>query len=243
MKKSIKQLIILVFICSSILPTSCSNNNTEVETSDATDYFAASKAANEAANEEMNAKASEAANETQSVTEEIVESKDKSDAMVDAVIEIGELNKVKVLSDMVELLIPESFSIMSEDMAKLKYPTENRPSLIYTNESASVNIAFRIIDKKTASSDLPIILDVFKKSFDNQYSSLQWFKSAIEKVNGRNVGIMELITPAIDTEIYNFMLFTDLDGKLLVATFNCTIEQMTAWEQISEQIIYSIQVL
>ncbi len=38
----------------------------------------------------------------------------------------------KILSDKVEVLIPEGFEVMSEEMAAIKYPTGNRPTLIYT---------------------------------------------------------------------------------------------------------------
>lgn len=52
---------------------------------------------------------------------------------------------------------------------------------------------------------------------------------------------MELLSLAADTEIYNLIWFTDLDGKLLLSTFNCTKEQMDDWKPIAKTIMESQQ--
>jgi len=152
------------------------------------------------------------------------------------------LDKVKILSDKVELLIPKSFVIMSESMAKIKYPSERRPKLIYTNKRASVNIAFNHTENVSMNSNLPKVVDELKTTFENLYPSAQWYRSGIENINGKDVAVLELLTPAIDTEIYNLIWLSNLDGKLLIISFNCTKEKMDDWKPIAEQIMYSCQV-
>jgi hypothetical protein len=51
---------------------------------------------------------------------------------------------ITILSNKIEVLIPESFDIMSEEMLKHKYPLETRPTLVYTNEDGTVNVAFNL---------------------------------------------------------------------------------------------------
>ena len=142
-----------------------------------------------------------------------------------------ELEKISILSDKVELLMPESFEIMTEEMAKLKYPSERRPTIIYTNESGSVNIAFNHTENQATSDQLSDYKDSFVETFSNLYPSAQWYRADVETINGADFGVLEMITPAVDTEIYNLMWFTDLDGRLLLATFNCTKEQMDEWKR------------
>lgn len=155
--------------------------------------------------------------------------------------EIIQFDTISILSDKISLLIPTTFSIMSEDMAKIKYPNERRPSIIYTNDSASVNIAFNYTQNQASNENLQAIMDSLKESFDNLYPSAQWYTSEVKTINDKDIGVLELITPAIDTEIYNLMWFTDIDGKLLIATFNCTKEQMDEWKPVGETILSSFE--
>lgn len=152
-----------------------------------------------------------------------------------------QFDTISILSDKISLLIPTTFSIMSEDMAKIKYPDERRPSIIYTNDSASVNIAFNYTQNRANNENLQAIMDSLKESFENLYPSAQWYTSEVKTINDKDIGVLELITPAIDTEIYNLMWFTDIDGKLLIATFNCTKEQMDEWKPVGEAILSSFE--
>lgn len=149
------------------------------------------------------------------------------------------LEEFSFLSDRLSLLIPTSFSIMSEEMAALKYPSERRPSVIYTNESGSVNVAFRLTESEASQSQIPENLNILKKSFEIMYPSAQWYTSGVVFINEKRVGFLELLTPAADSEIYNLIWFTDLDGKLLLTTFNCTKEQMDNWKPIAKTIMDS----
>lgn len=78
---------------------------------------------------------------------------------------------VSFLSNKVELLIPDDFDVMSEDMMKTKYPSENRPQIVYTNESGSINVAFHYTESTASSSELPTFLETIKTLFENMGSS------------------------------------------------------------------------
>ncbi|MFY7729462.1 MAG: hypothetical protein ACOVRN_08100 [Flavobacterium sp.] len=56
------------------------------------------------------------------------------------------------------------------------------------------------------------------------------------------MGYIELVTPALDTDIYNLMFFTDLNGKLLICTFNCTKKDMEEWTPVAKEIMNSLEV-
>lgn len=152
-----------------------------------------------------------------------------------------QFSTISIMSDKISVLIPTTFNIMSEDMAKIKYPSENRPSIIYTNDSCSVNVAFSYTQNKASSENIQAITDAMKESFENLYPSAQWYTSEVKTINDKDICVLELITPAVDTEIYNLMWLTDLDGKLLIATFNCTKEQMDEWEPVGKVILSSFE--
>ncbi|GEC88697.1 MULTISPECIES: hypothetical protein [Brevibacillus] len=152
------------------------------------------------------------------------------------------LEAKKVLNDKVEILIPKGFTVMSEEMAKVKYPTENRPSLIYTDEKGSINIAFSHTETPAQDSIIKDMKDPMKQAFSNMYQDATWYRDEVIQINGKNVGVFELLTPAADTKIYNLIFFTELDGKMLMTTFNCTEAQMEEWKPLAQEILMSYKV-
>jgi hypothetical protein len=153
-----------------------------------------------------------------------------------------DLEKKSLLSDKVELKIPKGFEIMSEGMMKIKYPSERRPALIYTNETGGINVALNLTQNKASQDLISAYKDNFVKMFKNMYPSADWKDNGIKEINGKKIGYLELVTPAIDTEIYNLMFFTDLDGKLLLCTFNCTKKDINEWTPIAKEIMFSLKI-
>ena len=151
-----------------------------------------------------------------------------------------ELEKKSVMDDKLEILVPKGFEIMSEEMMKVKYPSERRPTLIFTDEKGTTNLVFNHITSKASQEHLEIYKDTFISTFKNQFPSAEWKSTGIKEINGRKVGYVELVTPAVDTEIYNLMFFTDVDGRLLLCSFNCVKENQAEWIKPAHQIMNSL---
>ena len=162
--------------------------------------------------------------------------------LLSATIVQRELEIKSILNDRVEIKLPKEFQIMSEEMVSLKYPSERRPTLIYTNESGGINVAFNLTENKANQDIIDPYKDNFVKTFKNMYPSADWKDNGVKIINGKKVGFLELVTPAIDTEIYNLMFFTDLEGKLLLCTFNCTKKDIKEWETTAKEIMSSLKI-
>ena len=152
------------------------------------------------------------------------------------------LNTKSLLNDKIELKIPSDFDIMSEELMKLKYPSERRPTLVYSNATGGINVALNLTQNPASQNQIPAYQENFVQTFKNLYPSAEWKSNGVKEVNGKKVGYLELITPAIDTEIYNLIFFTDLDGKLLLCTFNCTKKSIDEWAPIASEIMMSLKV-
>ena len=124
-----------------------------------------------------------------------------------------ELELKLLLDNKIELKIPKGFEIMSEELVKAKYPMNNRPTLVFTNNTGSVNVALNWTQSRANQVMLPAYKDSFIQMFKNVHPSAEWKSTGIKEINGRKVGYLCLITPAVDTKIYNLMFFTDLDGR------------------------------
>ena len=147
-----------------------------------------------------------------------------------------------VIDGKLSLLIPEAFSEMDEESLKLKYPSERRPTLVYTNGSGAINVAVNHTKNRMAPSDVGALHKQMDGMFRNLYPSATWFKSGVIDINGREWFALNLRTPAIDTEIRNIMVGTSVEGRLLMVSFNVTKELEHQWLEPAEAIIQSLRV-
>ena len=149
---------------------------------------------------------------------------------------------LKFLTGKVEVSVPEQLQLMDKKMFELKYPYENPTTTIaYGDEDATVSLLISPRQDKATQADLPKYQQMLNNSFSNN-PSIDFKKSEIKNINGRDFIVIEMITPAADTRVYNIMFVTSLEGKLLMNTFNCTVEKMKEWQPIAEKILSSVKV-
>lgn len=152
-----------------------------------------------------------------------------------------EIENRSILSDEIEIMLPMEFGEMSEEAAKEKYPAEERPTLIYTNDDGSVNVAFSYTANACKEEDIPQYFNVLKENMQKTITVKEWYSDSVENQNGIKIAKLEFLTPAVDTDIYNLMYLVSLDDRLLICSFNSTKELMDEWKPIGEAIMGSIK--
>lgn len=133
------------------------------------------------------------------------------------------------------LKIPESFDLMEKEIIEIKYPNDRRPNIVYTNEDTSINIAISLTN--TEITDVEEYTRLVKEVFSELYGEVE---IKIYEKNNHKIGEIKLISPALDTTIYNNMMFFELDGKLRIVTFNCISKLQEEWEKVGDFIIDSL---
>ena len=152
-----------------------------------------------------------------------------------------DLEVKSLLDGQLELKVPKAFEIMSEEIMKVKYPSNQRPTLVFTNESGGINVALNLTTNPASQELMEPYVENFVKTFKTTYPTAEWKDSGIKEINGKKVGYLKLITPAVDTKIYNLIFFTDLNDKLLLCTFNCTEESIEEWKDTGDEIMNSLK--
>jgi hypothetical protein len=151
------------------------------------------------------------------------------------------LTRKPVLRNKVELFLPTSFNLMDAESVSLKYPSKQSGDFeVYTNADGNINIAFEHLPDKATMNDLPKLRELFEQQFN--HPSIDFRKSEIKKINGRDFIVIEMVTPAADTEVYNLMFVTSSGGRLLMGTFNCTVDKLKEWQPLAERILGSVKV-
>ncbi len=153
-----------------------------------------------------------------------------------------QLEERRLLDNKIKILMPESFVLMNEEMLKLKYPSERRPTLVYTNTTGAVNVVINHTSNRITLEQLPELKVRMETTFKNLYPSATWFRNELIEREGRKCFLFDFRTPAIDTEVRNIMLGTSLEDRFLIITFNSTKELEKIWIPIGTQIIESVKI-
>lgn len=123
-------------------------------------------------------------------------------------------------------------------MLKIKYPTGNPPSLVYTNERGTINVALVMNDVEMKNTQIEEYTKLMESTY-REYSKDA--KINFWERNDHKIGELEFITQASDTDIYNHIIAFSVDGKLRLVNFNCTKELLGEWKEVSEFIINSLK--
>ena len=134
--------------------------------------------------------------------------------------------------------VPTNMSLMSEEMKSIKYPSDNAPKFVYTNDDGSINL--NVENNEVELSNEQII--EYTKQMEKILGSLGEVKSVeyFER-DGRQIGEIKVVTQAIDSKIINHMILFSINNKLKIVSFNCTINHYNEFEQVSDFIINSIK--
>ena len=152
-----------------------------------------------------------------------------------------ELIKKRVLSERVEVLIPKGFEVMTEQQMDFAYAhASSRPSVVFTNNNL-VSLAFNYSENDADQDMVQVYQDSFAKAYHKQYNKTTWFSEGVKEVGGRKVGYLEYMKPEMGHEVYTLVFFTDVQGKLLIVTFNCAPQQKPEWEVVAKKIMASLK--
>lgn len=154
------------------------------------------------------------------------------------------LKRYEALGGKISILAPSSFGWMRQAMIQKKYPrSSNPPKEVLSNEHGSVNVAFSSsmsgVDFSEYEQFKQFLAQIFNAQFGNK---VEWIRNEIEMIGSQKFIVLEMLTPALDSKIYNLMVFTTSKDQKenLFVSFNCIESARGRWQDIAYQIKGSI---
>lgn len=146
-----------------------------------------------------------------------------------------------VLNGKVTLVTPKDFGLMKKELLEMKYPASRRPSEVLSDSTGGVTLAFNHTQSPMKQDQVIEAHAAISKMFHNTYPSAKWIRDTTFTKDGNNFMVLELVTPAMDTEIHNIIYGTSVDGRFLLVAFNTTVQQSNEWLPIGKKIMDSIK--
>lgn len=140
------------------------------------------------------------------------------------------------------VFLPKDFDFMDTEIVKIKYPSENRPNIIISDLAGLYSFMFNHTSSKLKKTEIKEFTDMMKTTLSRSNASII-FKSAGQKeINGKNIGFLEFISPALDYDIYNLMYFLSFDERALIIGFNCIKDLSNSWKNIAKAVFETLEI-
>lgn len=139
------------------------------------------------------------------------------------------------------VLVPDSFQPMPLSMQKLKYPYEQRPEIVLTNPTGTVNLTFNRVDQQLQNEWVEKLTSGMKNMLRKMSPSNVFYEQQLEDVRGKKIGYFDFKSPGMDEALYQLMFYLELSGETLMGSFNCSYRQHKEWRDVAVQIVRSIR--
>jgi hypothetical protein len=148
-----------------------------------------------------------------------------------------------LLENKVELSLTSDFVKMNEGEVEIIFPQSGRrPDVVFRNKEGSANISMHHTKKSSLLSELPNVLEELTLQYKGN-SRIEFIDSRIEKINGYEYVVLEFISPGENRTVYNVMLITSLDERVLMIAFTCAMPVIKEWKETGNRIIRTIKIL
>ena len=132
--------------------------------------------------------------------------------------------------------IPTTFKQLDYETINKKY-NGDVPNVVFSNDETTINIAISITENEMKNYQIESYKEYMEKMLK---SNSEIISSNYYKEGNHNIGQIKLMSNAVDTKIYNNMIFFSYNDKLVIIAFNCTEELKEEWQNVGDFITNSL---
>ncbi len=154
-----------------------------------------------------------------------------------------EFEREEIFEKKLSILLPQSFVTMPEPMAKVKYPSEQRPQVIKTSLDTAVNIGFSLLNAPLKEEHLEDTLKYFKRAMKNMNPAMNFYEEKLIEVENMKLRYFTFKSYGMDSPMFNIMFIAPYKGAMLHGIFNCLFTEREQWEDYALQMLSSFEII
>lgn len=150
----------------------------------------------------------------------------------------------KFFDNKLEIVLPQNWSDLPLELAKLKYPYEGRPSIILSDPTTAINFTINLTINllRQGEGEIASFADDMIR-MTNKATKARFFEDGLVKMdNGLWVAWYDFSVPGLGEDLYNFVLCTSLENRALIVSLNCPDKQKTRWKSLALDILHTIKI-
>ena len=141
----------------------------------------------------------------------------------------------------VKIMLPIVFEDMSTEVAKMKYLSANRPQVIKTNEDASINFCFSLMQHGIDENGVREFANSYKDALLKLRIVDSFYVEKEEQWETRNFIWCTYRNHTINGVIFNHVFFTIVKDSLLIGMFNCADEEKSLWKYVMKDVMLTLR--
>lgn len=128
------------------------------------------------------------------------------------------------------MYLADNMGVMPEKFAKIKYPSEFRPKVIYTTLDLSVNMGFSLFHRKIKDEEIENICNRMMSALKREHSDYRFYGlHKMKKITGYRISFR---SHAMDSDLFNMILVAQLEKQTIMGNFNCLYKEYEQWEEM-----------
>lgn len=153
-----------------------------------------------------------------------------------------DFEEIKLFNNKLAITIPKTFEDMSLELAKIKYPLENRPQVIKSNEDGSVNLTFSYFaEQSLLEEQLEELHQKIRDGLKRMNPTIVFYSSEVIEKDFIKIVYYDFKSNTYDGALYNINFGAAIENKLFLGTFNCNITDVSEWKSVAVQMIASLK--
>lgn len=146
-------------------------------------------------------------------------------------------------NETITMMLPKNFVQMDPDMAKKKYPSEQRPETILTDGTGTVNFMFQYMEAEVSDDTIERFRNQIFGMMKRVNPGIKEREIGSVEVSGKRIAYVEFSNPAMDGKLYNLMIYLAVKGQPLMGSFNCRTKEMKYWRPVAFEMMQSIEIV
>lgn len=152
------------------------------------------------------------------------------------------LEKITLLNNKVELLVPKELKKMPNEMIASKYPKDKQPLLLLNDAKGKVNLIAYNTQQLVSEDQMTAYKNFQMESLQKNHPEMHLIGNGMKIVNGKKVGFLKFISKSKDLRVFNYYFLVSVDNKALMFTFNCLETLRSKWEKTANSMLASLKV-
>lgn len=154
-----------------------------------------------------------------------------------------EFHEVSFFEDKLTLHIPTTFVDLPAELAAIKYPSSDRPQIIKTDYTGSINVTLNLIPNNIEDEHIPEVKEGIKSILQKLNPSYLFMEEGLETIEEKTIGFFEFKSPTLDDSLFNLMFFVEINHNIVMGVFNCPYSEHMAWRLIARQMMQSVRIV
>lgn len=146
-------------------------------------------------------------------------------------------------NETITMMLPKNFVQMDPDVAKKKYPSEQRPETILTDETGTINLMFQYMEGEADDSTIESLTNQIFGMMKRVNPGIKEREIGSVDVSGKKIAYVEFSNPVMDGKLYNLMFFLAVKERPLMGSFNCRTKEMKYWRTVAFEMLQSIEII